>query len=122
MGPVRAERDPRRRDEQPPLSHRPRRAGPGVRRELRRDRLRRLGLARRVGRGRSPAPPARGDAPGRADELAKAKAYIGGGLELRMEETRHLASWVGGQEALHDRVLTLDEALAAAAGCGRADV
>ena len=45
------------------------------------------------------------------DELAKAKAYISGGLELRMEETRHLASWVGGQEALHDRVLTLEEAL-----------
>ena len=32
-----------------------------------------------------------------------------------MEETRHLASWIGGQEALHDRVLTLDEALAAVA-------
>ena len=47
------------------------------------------------------------------DELAKAKAYLGGGLELRMEETRHLASWIGGQEALHDRVLTLDDALAA---------
>ncbi len=47
------------------------------------------------------------------EELAKAKAYISGGLELRMEETRHLASWIGGQEALHDRVLTLDEALAA---------
>ncbi len=47
------------------------------------------------------------------DELAKAKAYLAGGLELRMEETRHLASWVGGQEALHDRVMTLDEALAA---------
>ena len=46
------------------------------------------------------------------DELAKAKAYLSGGLELRMEETRHLASWIGGQEALHDRVLTLDEALA----------
>jgi predicted Zn-dependent peptidase len=46
------------------------------------------------------------------DELAKAKAYLAGGLELRMDETRHLASWVGGQEALHDRVLTLDEALA----------
>ena len=45
------------------------------------------------------------------DELAKSKAYISGGLELRMEETRHLASWVGGQEALHDRVLTLEEAL-----------
>ena len=46
-------------------------------------------------------------------ELAKTKAFLSGGLELRMEETRHLASWVGGQEALHDRVLTLDEALAA---------
>ncbi len=45
------------------------------------------------------------------DELAKSKAYLSGGLELRMEETRHLASWVGGQEALHDKVLTLDEAL-----------
>jgi len=46
-------------------------------------------------------------------ELAKAKAYLAGGLELRMDDSRHLASWVGGQEALHDRVLTLDEALAA---------
>lgn len=45
-------------------------------------------------------------------ELAKTKAYLAGGLELRMDETRHLASWVGGQEALHDRVLTLDQALA----------
>lgn len=50
-----------------------------------------------------------------ADELAKTKAYLSGGLELRMDETRHLASWIGGQEALHDRVLTLDEALAAVA-------
>lgn len=46
-------------------------------------------------------------------ELAKAKAYLAGGLELRMDDTRHLASWLGGQEALHDRVFTLDEALAA---------
>jgi predicted Zn-dependent peptidase len=46
------------------------------------------------------------------DELAKTKAYLAGGLELRMDETRHLASWIGGQEALHDRVLTLDDALA----------
>jgi predicted Zn-dependent peptidase len=57
-----------------------------------------------------------------ADELAKAKAYLAGGLELRMEETRHLASWVGGQEALHDRVLTLDEALEAVAGVTADDV
>jgi predicted Zn-dependent peptidase len=48
-----------------------------------------------------------------AAELTKAKRYLSGGLELRMDDTRHVASWIGGQEALHDRVLTLDEALAA---------
>jgi len=47
------------------------------------------------------------------DEVVRAKAFLSGGLELRMEETRHLASWIGGQEALHERVLTLDEALKA---------
>ena len=52
------------------------------------------------------------DEPVAPDELAKAKAYMSGSLELRMEETRHLASWLGGQEALHERVLTLDDALA----------
>jgi len=62
------------------------------------------------------------DAPVGDDELRKAKAYLSGGLELRMEETRHLASWVGGQEALHDRVLTLDEALAAIERVSAADV
>jgi predicted Zn-dependent peptidase len=45
-------------------------------------------------------------------ELVKAKRYLSGGLELRMDDTRHVASWIGGQEALHDRVLTVDEALA----------
>jgi predicted Zn-dependent peptidase len=39
-----------------------------------------------------------------------------------MEETRHLASWVGGQEALHDRVLTLDEALEAVEAVTAEDV
>ena len=56
------------------------------------------------------------------DELAKAKAYLAGGLELRMEETRHLAAWVGGQETLHERVLTLDEALAAVEAVDRDDI
>jgi predicted Zn-dependent peptidase len=56
------------------------------------------------------------------DEMAKAKAYLGGGLELRMDDTRHLASWIGGQEALHDRVYTLDEALDAIAAVSAADV
>ena len=53
------------------------------------------------------------DEPVLADELAKAKRYLAGGLELRMDETRHVASWIGGQEALQDRVLTLEEALEA---------
>ena len=38
--------------------------------------------------------------------------YASGRLELRLEESRHLSAWLGVQEALHDRVLTLDEALA----------
>jgi predicted Zn-dependent peptidase len=62
------------------------------------------------------------DVPVEDEELAKAKAYLSGGLELRMEETRHLASWIGGQEALHERVLTLDEALAAIDAVTAADV
>jgi predicted Zn-dependent peptidase len=57
-----------------------------------------------------------------ADELAKAKAYLSGGLELRMEETRHLASWVGGQEALHEHVYTLDEALEAVASVEASEI
>ena len=39
-----------------------------------------------------------------------------------MDETRHVASWIGGQEALHDRVLTIDEALEAVAGVRAEDV
>lgn len=46
-----------------------------------------------------------------ADELRKAQGYLCGRLELRLEEARHLASWLGGQEALHDRVHTLEEAV-----------
>jgi predicted Zn-dependent peptidase len=39
-----------------------------------------------------------------------------------MEETRHVAAWIGGQEALHDRVLTIDEALDAIAAVSAEDV
>jgi len=49
-------------------------------------------------------------------ELDKARAYVSGRLELRLEDTRHMCSWLGSQEALHDRVLTPDEALDALAG------
>jgi predicted Zn-dependent peptidase len=46
-------------------------------------------------------------------ELEKAKRYLAGGMELRMDDTRHVAAWIGGQLALHERVLDLDDALAA---------
>ena len=62
------------------------------------------------------------DEPVPADELDKAKRYLSGGLELRMDETRHVASWIGGQEALHERVLTLDEALAEVAKVSADDI
>jgi predicted Zn-dependent peptidase len=51
------------------------------------------------------------DEPVADEELARARAFARGRLELRLEESRHMASWLGVQEALHDRVLTLDEAL-----------
>jgi predicted Zn-dependent peptidase len=46
------------------------------------------------------------------DELDRARAFTSGRLELRLEEGRHMSAWLGVQEALHDRVLTLDDALA----------
>jgi predicted Zn-dependent peptidase len=52
------------------------------------------------------------DAPVAIDELDRARAYASGRLELRLEESRHMSAWLGVQEALHDRVLTLDQALA----------
>ncbi len=62
------------------------------------------------------------DEPVPEPEVEKAKTYLAGGLELRMDETRHLAAWIGGQEALHERVLTLDEALAAVEAVTAEDV
>jgi predicted Zn-dependent peptidase len=52
------------------------------------------------------------DEPVAMDELDRARAYASGRLELRLEESRHMSAWLGIQEALHERVLTLDEALA----------
>jgi predicted Zn-dependent peptidase len=51
------------------------------------------------------------DEPIRMEELERARAYAGGRLELKLEESRHVSAWLGVQEALHDRVLTLDQAL-----------
>jgi len=52
------------------------------------------------------------DEPVPQDELDRARNYASGRLELKLEESRHVSAWLGVQEALHDRVLTLDEALA----------
>jgi len=45
-------------------------------------------------------------------ELVKAKEFIKGRLQLRMEDTRAVASWMGGQELLRSEILTVDDVLA----------
>jgi predicted Zn-dependent peptidase len=47
------------------------------------------------------------------DELEKARNYAIGRLELRVEESRHMAAFLGTQEALHRDVLGIDEVIAA---------
>ena len=42
-------------------------------------------------------------------ELNKAKEYSKGRLLLRMEDSRSVAGWIGGQELLINRILTVDE-------------
>ncbi len=45
-------------------------------------------------------------------ELAKAREFMKGRLQLRMEDTRAVSSWLGGQELLRGEILTVDEVLA----------
>ncbi|MEE9365853.1 MAG: pitrilysin family protein, partial [Dehalococcoidales bacterium] len=42
-------------------------------------------------------------------ELNKAKEFSKGRLLLRMEDSRSVAGWIGGQELLTERILTVDE-------------
>jgi len=46
------------------------------------------------------------------EEIVKAKEFSKGRLLLRMEDTRSVAGWLGGQELLLERILTVDEVLA----------
>jgi predicted Zn-dependent peptidase len=46
-----------------------------------------------------------------AAELERARNYSLGRLELRLEESRAMASFLGSQEAMHDRVMTMDEVI-----------
>jgi predicted Zn-dependent peptidase len=45
------------------------------------------------------------------EELVKAKEFTKGRLQLQMEDSFSVASWTGRQEALEDRVLTVDQIL-----------
>ncbi len=45
-------------------------------------------------------------------EIAKAKSMARGRIQLRMEDTRSVAGWMGGQELLLDEMLTVDEVVA----------
>lgn len=45
-------------------------------------------------------------------ELSKAKEYAKGRLLLRMEDSRNVASWTGGQELLTGHIFTVDEMVA----------
>jgi predicted Zn-dependent peptidase len=45
------------------------------------------------------------------EELQKAKEFTKGRLQLQMEDSFSVASWIGRQEILEDRVLSLDEVL-----------
>jgi predicted Zn-dependent peptidase len=53
------------------------------------------------------------DEPVPATELERARNFTLGRLELRLEESRAMASFLGSQEALHERVMTMDEVMAA---------
>ncbi len=46
------------------------------------------------------------------DELEKAKEMVRGRVLLRLEDTRAVSGWLGAQELLLDRVLTVDDVLA----------
>lgn len=46
------------------------------------------------------------------DELERIKAYVRGGILLGLEGTQQVASWLGSQECLQDRVRDIDEVIA----------
>jgi len=52
------------------------------------------------------------DTPVPADELARIKAYVRGGILLGLEGTQQVASWLGSQESLRNEVLEVEEMIA----------
>jgi predicted Zn-dependent peptidase len=55
-------------------------------------------------------------------ELEKVRNYTTGRLEMRLEESRAMASFLGGQEALHDRVMSMDEVIDAIRGVTASEI
>ena len=43
------------------------------------------------------------------EEVTKSREFIKGRLQLRTEDTRAVASWLGGQELLRNQILTIDD-------------
>lgn len=55
-------------------------------------------------------------------EVTKAKEFWKGRLLLRLEDTRAVASWLGGQELLLDRILTLEDVVKIIDSITQADI
>jgi predicted Zn-dependent peptidase len=55
-------------------------------------------------------------------ELVKAREFMKGRLQLRMEDTRAVSSWLGGQELLRNEILTVDQVLALIDGVSPDDI
>ncbi len=62
------------------------------------------------------------DEPVSPGELQRARNFTLGRLELRLEESRAMASFLGSQEALHERVLTMDEVIEALGAVSADDI
>jgi predicted Zn-dependent peptidase len=56
------------------------------------------------------------------EELHKAKEFTKGRLQLQMEDSFAVASWVGRQEVLEERVRSVDEVLQEIDGVTAADI
>lgn len=56
------------------------------------------------------------------DELARAKEFWKGRMLLRLEDSRSIASWLGAQEVLLDRIETVDDVIAQVDRIEAADV
>ncbi|GHO96782.1 peptidase M16 [Reticulibacter mediterranei] len=52
------------------------------------------------------------EVPVTSDELERTKAYVRGGVLLGLEGTQQVASWLGSQECLQNRVRDIDEVIA----------